>query len=84
MFKFKSLPTMARKYKGAPMSCLWVFRATRRRLTQSYLEAMTGYSENAIRSALLFLKEDGLVDHQSSGWALVEPYSESLGHGLSN
>ena len=53
------------------MACLWVFIASNQRISQSYLETMTGYSDKSIHKALDFLKNDGLVEHQYNGWALV-------------
>jgi hypothetical protein len=71
MIQLENLPAIARKYKGAPLACLWVFITSRRSLSGSYLEAMTGYSDKTFHSALEFLHNDGLIDHQSNGWGLV-------------
>jgi hypothetical protein len=72
MLQLENLPSLARKYKGAPLACLWVLITTNQRVTQSYLQSMTGYTDKTISSALEFLKEDGLIDHQYNGWLLCE------------
>jgi hypothetical protein len=60
--------SLARKYKGAPLAVLWVLYFTHQRVSQSYLESMTGYTDKTIRSALQYLKEDGVIDYQAEGW----------------
>ena len=70
MIQLENLPALARKYKGAPLACLWVLMTCHQRVTQSYLESMTGYTDKTISSALQYLKEDGLIDHQPTGWMI--------------
>jgi predicted transcriptional regulator len=70
--QFENPISLARKYKGAPLAVLWVLYFTHQRVSQSYLESMTGYTDKTISSALRYLKEDGVIDYQPSGWLLCE------------
>ena len=62
---------MVRELKGAPLSILFALSVTRQRVSQAWLEGVTGYTDKPISSALSYLEEIGLADHTSSGWKLT-------------
>jgi hypothetical protein len=72
MVQLENPISLARKYKGAPLAILWVLYFTHQRVSQSYLESMTGYTDKTMSSALQYLKEDGVIDFQPTGWLLCE------------
>jgi predicted transcriptional regulator len=78
MFQIDNPATLARKYKGAPLACLWVLIFTKQRVSQSFLQSMTGYTDKTISSALQYLKEDGLIEHSNYGWMLASDVTQQL------
>jgi hypothetical protein len=72
ILQFDNPISLARKYKGAPLAVLWVLYFAHQRVSQSYLESMTGYTDKTIRSALQYLKEDGVIDYQPTGWLVCK------------
>jgi hypothetical protein len=62
---------MVRELKGAPLSILFALSVVHQRVSQAWLEGVTGYTDKPISSALNYLEEIGLADHTSSGWKLT-------------
>lgn len=62
---------MVRELKGAPLSILFALSIVHVRVSQAWLEGVTGYTDKPISSALSYLEEVGLADHTSSGWKLT-------------
>jgi hypothetical protein len=62
---------MVRELKGAPLSILFALSVMHQRVSQVWLEGVTGYTDKPISSALSYLEEIGLADHTSSGWKLT-------------
>jgi hypothetical protein len=62
---------MVRELKGAPLSILFALSVAHQRVSQAWLEGVTGYTDKPISSALAYLEEIGLADHTSSGWKLT-------------
>lgn len=58
---FQFSDTMIRGLKGAPISCLILLSMARQPVTAQYLERMSGYSDKSVLSALLLLRDYGLV-----------------------
>jgi hypothetical protein len=62
---------MVRELKGAPLSILFALSVMHQRVSQAWLEGVTGYTDKPISSALSYLEEIGLADHTTSGWKLT-------------
>jgi hypothetical protein len=62
---------MVRELKGAPLSILFALSIMHQRVSQAWLEGVTGYTDKPISSALSYLEEIGLADHTTSGWKLT-------------
>jgi hypothetical protein len=62
---------MVRELKGAPLSILFALSIVHVRVSQAWLEGVTGYTDKTISTALSYLEEIGLADHTSAGWKLT-------------
>lgn len=62
---------MVRELKGAPLSILFALTIVQQRVSQAWLEGVTGYTDKTISTALSYLEEVGLADHTSAGWKLT-------------
>lgn len=60
-----------RELKGAPLSIVLALQMAHQRVSQSWLEQMTGYTDKPVSDALSYLQEVGYADHTSSGWQLT-------------
>lgn len=61
---------LVRELKGAPLSVYFALICVQQRVSQGWLEAMTGYTDKPVARALQQLREIGLVDQTSAGWGL--------------
>jgi hypothetical protein len=62
---------LVRELKGAPLSILFALSIVQQRVTQSWIERTTGYTDKTISKALAYLEEVGMVDQTSAGWMLT-------------
>lgn len=62
---------MVRELKGAPLSILFALSIVQMRVSQEYLERVTGYTDKPLALGIGYLAEIGLVDKTSSGWGLT-------------
>lgn len=62
---------MVRELKGAPLSILFALSIVQMRVSQEYLERVTGYTDKPLALGIGYLAEIGLVDKSSAGWGLT-------------
>src|SRR3990170_3030811 len=62
---------MVRELKGPALSIFVALALVHQRVSQSWLEMATGYTDKPVSQALAYLKEVGLASHTSAGWQLT-------------
>jgi hypothetical protein len=62
---------LIRELKGVPLAVILALQIARQRVTKSWLEQVTGYTDKPVAGALSYLSEVGYVDHTVSGWQLT-------------
>jgi hypothetical protein len=62
---------LIRELKGAPLSIILALQVVGQRVTQEYLERVTGYTDKPVSQALGYLSEIGMIDHTRAGWGLI-------------
>ena len=62
---------MVRELEGPALSIFMALALVHQRVSQSWLEMATGYTDKPVSQALAYLKEVGLASHTSAGWQLT-------------
>ena len=62
---------MVRELKGPALSIFMALALVHQRVSQSWLEIATGYTDKSVSKALAYLEEAGLANHTSAGWQLT-------------
>jgi hypothetical protein len=78
MVTFDNPIRMISELKGARMAIIWTMLIVKHRISQNYLETVTGYTDKTVSQALAYLREVYLADHNSAGWQLTTAAAEQL------
>src|SRR3990172_7329351 len=62
---------MVRELKGPALSIFMALALVHQRVSQSWLEIATGYTDKSVSKALAYLEEAGLANHTFAGWQLT-------------